>query len=116
MSISFEVFGKDRTYNCEYGKGKFYFTLVTLKVDDPFFGERKLFIRKEGAWEQLCTEYGDVITDDSFKCYRPESPEDTSYPKRKFSVSRVYPDYFTFDEVIPRFVLGPDDYTCTKSE
>ncbi len=125
MSISFEVFAKETTYNCERNKDSPIFEYKTLKVDDPFFGERKLFIRKEGGWEQLCTEYGDVITDDSFKCFRPESPEDTSYPKRKFSSSDVYPDYFIFDEVIPRFFqtfsnynynYKDQDYTCTKSE
>ncbi len=52
MSISFEVFAKDTVYNCDNDNFRDYasqrWMKQTLKVEDPLFGERKLFIRKEG--------------------------------------------------------------------
>ena len=128
MSISFEVFAKDTVYRCLIKRGDLIADRVTLKVEDPFFDERKLFIRKEGGWEQLCTNYGDVITDDSFKCFRPESPENTSFP-RDYYLSRYY-DFLIFDEVISNLIgeysytrrdtntrdKGDRTYICTKSE
>ena len=86
ISISFEVFAKDTVYRCltvefrdlkrEYPN---WWGNPTLKVEDPIFGERKLFLRKEGVWERLCTQREDVITDDTFKCFKPLIPNNTNY-------------------------------------
>ena len=124
MSISFEVFGKDTVYNCDYNQyweNEEIWNKQTLKVEDPFFGERKLFIRIKGSWEQLCTGYRDVITDDSFKCLRPQFLENSGYPRLW---NNKYYDYIIFDEMIPSFnsyfleSRGEPDliFNCTKSE
>ena len=136
MSISFEVFGKDKVYNCEYKvsylTGDQILDIVTLKVEDPFFGERKLFIRKEGFWKRLCVSEIDQITDDSFKCFNPygdlshlegildsldsyidKSKNQSDYPNKQ---DGEYTEYFIFDEVTLSYVIGNNDYTCTKSE
>ena len=116
MSISFEVFAKDTVYNCDNDNFRDYasqrWMKQTLKVEDPLFGERKLFIRKEGVWKQLCTQEEDVITDDSFKCFEPTSPENTSYPK----LNNAYEYYLIFDEQIAKFFSETLSFTCTKSE
>ena len=137
MSISFEVFGKDTVYNCEYKvsylTGDQILDIVTLKVEDPFFGERKLFIRKEGLWKRLCGKEIDRITDDSFKCFNPYKPKSTqsdniygmdlsyldginneiNYPNKQ---DGEYTEYFIFDDVTLSYVIGNNDYNCTKSE
>ena len=60
--ISFGAFAKETLYSCVNDEWQF-------KVEDPIFGIRKLFYRRDGIWERTCSsEEVDTVNDTSFKC------------------------------------------------
>ncbi len=59
MFISFGAAAKDYKFQCSN---------LLFKIEDPFFGKKKLYTRTKGKWEKLCTQKGSQITKDSFNC------------------------------------------------
>ena len=57
--ISFGSVAKDYKWKCSG---------ILYKVEDPFFGKKKLYFRIEGNWSELCRKKGSQITNDSFNC------------------------------------------------
>ena len=57
--ISFGANAKNYKWQCQD---------ILFKVEDPVFGKKKLYARREGKWRELCINKGSQITNDSFNC------------------------------------------------
>jgi len=83
--LSFEVFAKETIYNCTLANWK-------MKVETSLFSKKKIYIRDEGLWNQLCTRKNDIISKDSFKCFYGEKNKELDYYvlDEKFKILTVH--------------------------
>ncbi len=82
---SFSVFAKDNLYDCKK-------LGWTLKVENPLFGDKKLFSRVKGSWKEICASKDTLqISEDSFRC-------SYSWNERTKEFTTATPKFYVFDE------------------
>ena len=82
---SSSALAKDTLYDCIKLGWK-------LKVENPFFGDKKLFSRVEGSWEEICAGKDTLqISEDSFRC-------SYSWNERTKEFTIAIPKSYVFDE------------------
>ena len=94
ISISAGAFGKDYQWECAN---------MIFKVENPLFGKREIYYRKDGNWINLCNSKESRITNDSFNCVL-DSPtvermlldEVTKKLRLNFKKNNEVKDYYCF--------------------
>ena len=87
---------KDTIYDCIELKW-------ILKVEEPLIGKKKLLIREEGSWIQMCNNDNDIVLKDSFKCFNQDKNDNDNF--------------FVLDEAFDKLIVykkdgGQKQYSC----